>query len=179
MKTSVRIGAFEIDDAELHGESPGERTLTIPCKSDPDLCMQLDAWDAETSVPAILNGEHSVLFRNHYDPKSDAWVMRLGLTQKEPVARRVIYSSFSHFPPALTSPTLSCKVVNIEDVMFALVLFVCYLDGGCEDIVVDIYDTEQQCLYSMDDQRIRHGGCFPVEDFIDGFWRPAQQYSDF
>lgn len=30
MKTSVRIGAFEIDDAELHGESPGERTLTIP-----------------------------------------------------------------------------------------------------------------------------------------------------
>ncbi|EEK3671388.1 DUF1482 family protein, partial [Salmonella enterica subsp. enterica] len=23
--------------------------------------------------------------------------------------------------------------------MFALVLFVCYLDGGCEDIVVDIY----------------------------------------
>ncbi len=49
--------------------------------------------------------------------------------------------------------------------MFALVLFVCYLDGGCEDIVVDIYDTEQHCLYSMDDQRIRHGGCFPVEDF--------------
>lgn len=43
MKTSVRIGAFEIDD----GESPGDRTLTIPCKSDPDLCMQLDAWDAE------------------------------------------------------------------------------------------------------------------------------------
>lgn len=77
MKTSVRIGAFEIDDAELHGESPGVRTLTIPCKSDPDLCMQLDAWDAETSVPAILNGEHSVLFRTHYDPKSDAWVMRL------------------------------------------------------------------------------------------------------
>ncbi|HAW6801201.1 TPA: YebV family protein, partial [Salmonella enterica subsp. enterica serovar Enteritidis] len=22
-------------------------------------------------------GEHSVLFRTHYDPKSDAWVMRL------------------------------------------------------------------------------------------------------
>ena len=61
MKTSVRIGAFEIDDGELHGESPGDRTLTIPCKSDPDLCMQLDAWDAETSIPALLNGEHSVL----------------------------------------------------------------------------------------------------------------------
>ncbi|ENJ4590951.1 DUF1482 family protein, partial [Shigella flexneri] len=25
--------------------------------------------------------------------------------------------------------------------MFALVLFVCYLDGGCEDIVVDVYNT--------------------------------------
>ena len=63
-KTNVRIGAFEIDDAELHGEHQGERTLSIPCKSDPELCMQRDAWDADTSVPAILNGEHSVLYRN-------------------------------------------------------------------------------------------------------------------
>jgi hypothetical protein len=31
----------------------------------------------------------------------------------------------------------------------------------------------------MDDQRMRHGGCFPVEDFIDGFWHPARDYSDF
>ena len=69
-KTSVRIGAFEIDDAELRGESQGERTLSIPCKSDPDLCMQLDAWDADTSVPAILDGEHSVLYREHYDSKT-------------------------------------------------------------------------------------------------------------
>ena len=60
-ETSVRIGAFEIDDAELRGETQGERTLSIPCKSDPDLCMQLDARDADTSVPAILDGEHSVL----------------------------------------------------------------------------------------------------------------------
>jgi hypothetical protein len=27
-------------------------------------------------------------------------------------------------------------------VMFALVLIVCYLDGGCDDIVVDVYKTE-------------------------------------
>ena len=33
-KTNVRIGAFEIDDAELNGDTQGERTLTIPCKSD-------------------------------------------------------------------------------------------------------------------------------------------------
>ena len=76
-KTSVRIGAFEIDDAELRGEAQGDRSLCIPCISDPDLCMQLDAWDADTSVPAILDGEHSVLYREHYDSKTDAWVMRL------------------------------------------------------------------------------------------------------
>lgn len=76
-KTSVRIGAFEIDDAELQGESQGERKLHIPCSSDPDLCMQLDAWDAETSIPAILNGEHSVLYREHYDEQSDTRIMRL------------------------------------------------------------------------------------------------------
>lgn len=76
-KTSVRIGIFEIDDAELHGEQQGNRTLSIPCKSDPDLCMQLDAWDDETSIPAVLDGEHSVLYRQRYDQKSDAWVMRL------------------------------------------------------------------------------------------------------
>lgn len=76
-KTSVRIGAFEIDDAELQDGTQGNRTLSIPCKSDPDLCMQLDAWDDETSVPAILDGEHSVLYLKHYDQKSDAWIMRL------------------------------------------------------------------------------------------------------
>ncbi|PEV73830.1 hypothetical protein CN437_28205, partial [Bacillus cereus] len=27
--------------------------------------------------PAILDGEHSVLYREHYDQQSDAWVMRL------------------------------------------------------------------------------------------------------
>ncbi|MEA1065247.1 DUF1480 family protein [Erwinia sp. HR93] len=75
-KTSVRIGNFEIDDAELIQEPPGARILSIPCKSDPDLCMQLDAWDAETSVPALLNGEHSVLYRTHYDSHTDAWIMR-------------------------------------------------------------------------------------------------------
>ena len=69
--------ANEIDDAELRGDNQGDRTLTIPCKSDPDLCMQLDAWDADTSIPAILDGEHSVLYREHYDQQSDAWVMRL------------------------------------------------------------------------------------------------------
>ena len=63
--------------------------------------------------------------------------------------------------------------------MFALVLFVCYLDGGCDDIVVDVFNTEKQCLTAMHVQRLRYGGCYPVEDFIEGFRRPAQEYSDF
>ncbi|AUP76555.1 hypothetical protein CWS02_11275 [Enterobacter sp. EA-1] len=61
--------------------------------------------------------------------------------------------------------------------MFALVLFVCW--GGCDDIVIDVFNTEQQCLRAMDDQRLRRGGCYPVEEFIDGFWRPANEFSDF
>ena len=63
--------------------------------------------------------------------------------------------------------------------MFALVLFVCYLDGGCDDRVLEVFNTERQCLSAMSEQRMRHGGCYPVEDFIDGFWQPARQYSDF
>lgn len=77
-RTSVRIGNFEIDDAELSNENRGERTLSIPCNSDPDLCMQLDAWDEESSIPALLNGEHSILYRKHYDRSSHAWIMRIG-----------------------------------------------------------------------------------------------------
>lgn len=77
MKISVRIGAFEIDSDELHGESPGDRTLTIPCKSDSGLYMQLDAWDAETSIPTLLNGGHSVLYRTRHDQQFDARIMRL------------------------------------------------------------------------------------------------------
>ena len=66
------------------------------------------------------------------------------------------------FPRCKISPKLNGTAPHFGDEMFALVLFVCYLDGGCEDIVVDVYNTEQQCLYSMSDQRIRHGGCFPI-----------------
>lgn len=45
--------------------------------------------------------------------------------------------------------------------MFTLVLFVCYLDGGCEDIVVVVYKTEQQCLISMDDHVFVTEGVYP------------------
>ncbi len=45
--------------------------------------------DAETSIPALLNGEHSVLYRTRYDQQSDASIMRSGLIQKEPVGMAV------------------------------------------------------------------------------------------
>ncbi|KAA9001703.1 DUF1482 family protein [Affinibrenneria salicis] len=63
--------------------------------------------------------------------------------------------------------------------MFALVIFVCYLGNGCDDMVIGVYNNERQCLDAMQEQRLRHAGCFPVEDFIDGFWLPAQEYGDF
>jgi hypothetical protein len=76
-KTVVKIGSFEVDDAHLSSSSEQASTLAIPCKSDPDLCMQLDGWDEHTSIPAMLNGKQSLLYKQHYDRQTDAWVMRL------------------------------------------------------------------------------------------------------
>ncbi|MBS0969996.1 DUF1480 domain-containing protein [Chimaeribacter arupi] len=78
-KTTVKIGSYEIDDAE-HSASDerGGPTLRIPCKSDPELCMQLDGWDENTSIPATLNGQQSILYKQHYDKAEDVWVMRFG-----------------------------------------------------------------------------------------------------
>ncbi|ENG7164588.1 DUF1482 family protein, partial [Shigella flexneri] len=39
------------------------------------------------------------------------------------------------FPRCKISPKLNGTAPHFGDEMFALVLFVCYLDGGCEDIV--------------------------------------------
>ncbi|EHM46683.1 hypothetical protein HMPREF0454_00548 [Hafnia alvei ATCC 51873] len=78
-KSLVRIGIFEVEDAEL-SKAPdtqlNSHTLSIPCKSNTDLCMQLDGWDEHTTVPAVLDGKNALLYRNHYDRQSDAWVMR-------------------------------------------------------------------------------------------------------
>jgi hypothetical protein len=77
-KSTVRIGSFEIYDAQLSKpDAKGGDTLRIPCKSDAGLCMQLDGWDEKTSIPAILDGRHSILYKQHYDKDEDAWIMRL------------------------------------------------------------------------------------------------------
>lgn len=77
-KTVVIIGSFEVDDAHLSAPTERNPTLAIPCKSDPNLCMQLDGWDEHTSIPATLNGKQSLLYKQHYDRQADAWIMRLG-----------------------------------------------------------------------------------------------------
>ncbi|XBS68315.1 DUF1480 family protein [Acerihabitans sp. KWT182] len=78
-KTTVKIGSFEVDDAELSrgAQHHVENILSIPCKSDPELCKQLDGWDEQTSIPALLDGKEHILYRQHYDHDNDAWVMRL------------------------------------------------------------------------------------------------------
>ncbi|CAM3458707.1 MULTISPECIES: DUF1480 family protein [Yersinia] len=77
-KSVLKIGSFEIDDAQISPQqTKGENTLSIPCKSDPDLCTQLDGWDEHTSVPALLDGKQTLLYKKHYDRHQDAWVMRM------------------------------------------------------------------------------------------------------
>ncbi|ANI31875.1 hypothetical protein PL78_18870 [Yersinia entomophaga] len=77
-KSVLKIGSFEIDDAQISPQqTKGENTLSIPCKSDPDLCTQLDGWDDHTSVPALLDGKQTLLYKKHYDRHQDAWVMRM------------------------------------------------------------------------------------------------------
>ncbi|MGM3174116.1 YebW family protein [Dickeya lacustris] len=62
--------------------------------------------------------------------------------------------------------------------MFALVIFVCYLGGHCESLVAGTYINEPQCLSAMEEQQIRNGGCFPLDEFHHGYWRPAHEYRD-
>lgn len=78
-KTTVQIGSFAVDDATLSsGDNHRvQNIVSIPCKSDPDLCLQLDGWDEQTGIPAFLDGKEHILFRQHYDHDNDAWIMRL------------------------------------------------------------------------------------------------------
>lgn len=62
--------------------------------------------------------------------------------------------------------------------MYALVIFICYLGNGCENLVIDAYNTQAQCLRAVEEQRLRRAGCVPIEDFIDGYWIPAHQQAD-
>jgi hypothetical protein len=76
-KANVRIGSIEIDDAQhTSPDGQGGDKVHIPCKSDPDLCMQLDGWDENVSVPAVVDGRQSILYKEKYDSQKDEWIMR-------------------------------------------------------------------------------------------------------
>jgi len=73
MGTVVKIGRYEIVDAEMGGDKPD--TVSIPCQTNPGLSYQLDGWDHETSVRAWIDGEPVDLKIGHYDKEQDRWVL--------------------------------------------------------------------------------------------------------
>ncbi|QUG75935.1 DUF1480 family protein [Erwinia sp. E602] len=73
MGNIVKIGRYDVVDAELDGQHFS--TVSIPCHTNPGLCVQLDGWDAQTSVPAIVDGKSVDLALGHYDTSSDRWIL--------------------------------------------------------------------------------------------------------
>ena len=61
--------------------------------------------------------------------------------------------------------------------MYSLILFICYLHGGCEALPIETFRSEQQCLNAMDQEGIRNGGCYPWQGAKNGQY-PAHQQSD-
>lgn len=70
----ITIDHHEVIDAKSDPEEQG--TLRIPCKTNPDLCCQLDGWDKETSVPVSAEGNVTDFFICHYDEETDCWVLK-------------------------------------------------------------------------------------------------------
>ncbi|UMB78838.1 YebW family protein [Dickeya fangzhongdai] len=53
----------------------------------------------------------------------------------------------------------------MEGVLFALVISVCTLSGECDDAVLSVHDSEQECQHAIFEQGIS-GECYPVERII-------------
>ncbi|MBE5213240.1 DUF1482 family protein [Pectobacterium sp. A535-S3-A17] len=53
----------------------------------------------------------------------------------------------------------------MTETLFALVLVICTTTGECHEAVLGVYDTKQDCVADMYDQRV-HGECYPVEGVI-------------
>ncbi|MEX5925105.1 DUF1480 family protein [Providencia hangzhouensis] len=71
----LKISSYEINDAVM--ASHKSNTVSIPCDSDTDFCMQLDGWDEHTSIPATLDEKPVLLYRNGADRRKSPWVMKL------------------------------------------------------------------------------------------------------
>ncbi|HGN1705765.1 TPA: DUF1480 family protein [Providencia rettgeri] len=71
----LKISSYEINDAVM--ASHKSDTVSIPCDSDTDFCMQLDGWDEHTSIPATLDEKPVLLYRHRYDKENHHWIMKL------------------------------------------------------------------------------------------------------
>lgn len=56
--------------------------------------------------------------------------------------------------------------------LFALVLTIGMTNGDYQDVVLGVYDDQQQCQLAMQEQQI-NGECFPVERIVRGGEQPA------
>ena len=57
--------------------------------------------------------------------------------------------------------------------LFALVLTISMTNGEFQDVVLDVYDDQQQCEQAAIDQKVS-GNCYPVERIISSEELPAQ-----
>ncbi|CAG9421157.1 YebV family protein [Providencia sp. PROV188] len=71
----LKISSYEINDAVMADKRSD--TVSIPCDSDSEFCMQLDGWDEHTSIPATLDEKPVLLYRQRYDKENHHWLMRI------------------------------------------------------------------------------------------------------
>ncbi|MFJ5389469.1 DUF1482 family protein [Pectobacterium sp. CHL-2024] len=53
----------------------------------------------------------------------------------------------------------------MTETLFALVLVICTTTNECHEAVLGVYDTKQDCVTDMYEQRV-NGECWPVEGII-------------
>lgn len=56
--------------------------------------------------------------------------------------------------------------------LFALVLTIAMTNGDYQDVVVDVYDNEQECRAAAVEQKV-DGECYPVEGIVRNGEMPA------
>lgn len=56
--------------------------------------------------------------------------------------------------------------------LFALVLTVISLNGESQDVIIDVYDSQQECQAAAVEQKV-NGECWPVDGLIRSNEQPA------
>jgi len=57
--------------------------------------------------------------------------------------------------------------------LFALVLTIGMTNGECQDVVLDVYNSQQQCEQAAIEQKVS-GDCYPVERIVRSDEVPAE-----